>query len=355
MDYNLRKNKLIQIILLPFSWLYLLGITIRNLFYDMEWFRIYRFEVPVISVGNLLAGGSGKTPVTMLLIEKLSTKYQNIAIVSRGYGRSSKGLQVVSDGMGKRATADIGGDEPVMMAGKFPNIPVIVSENRAAGIKLAINKFHSEVILLDDAFQHRKVSRDVDIVLLDRNRDPRREKPLPAGDRREPLSALTRSDIIIYTKKMNMDNGKNPFGLNRWFNGESYNSEYKPLRFKNLATNSDLHLDELADSPAIAFSGIASPVFFEQSLNELKINLYRAYHFADHHVYSSKDFEMIKSGAIAHNCKYIITTEKDAVKIPQNEFAEFEFLVLEMAVVIQNEKNLLENILYHIDLKMKSD
>ena len=114
-----------------------------------------------------MAGGAGKTPMTMFLMEKLSERFKSITIISRGYGRSSSGPIIVSDGTGHIKSAEIGGDEPVMMAHKFPVLPVIVAERRAAGIKLALEQFNPDLILLDDAFQHRSVYRDVDILLID--------------------------------------------------------------------------------------------------------------------------------------------------------------------------------------------
>jgi tetraacyldisaccharide 4'-kinase len=352
---NLRKNKVIQLLLLPLSGLYTLIIELRNILYDREWFNIHRFPLPVVSVGNLLAGGTGKTPLTMLLIEKLSAKYNSIVVISRGYGRTSSGTLVVSDGNGKIENADVGGDEPVMVANKFLKIPIIVSEQRAAGIKLAMQRFSPQIILLDDAFQHRSVFRDVNILLIDINKNPCHEKMIPAGNRREPLKAITRADIIIYTKSRKQNIEADPFRLSKWYNGESYTSAYVPGRFRNIMTGDYLSLNDLANKAVIAFSGIAVPGYFEQSLKELNIKLHHLFVFPDHYVYKQNDFDMIKSKSLAHDCKLIITTEKDAVKIGNDYFSGFDLLVLEMDVKIENDINLIQKIENLIDLKMKSN
>jgi tetraacyldisaccharide 4'-kinase len=352
---KLRKNRAIQLLLLPLSWPYCLIIKIRNFLYDLEWFKVHRFPLPVVSIGNLLSGGSGKTPLTMLLIEKFSTKYKSIVVISRGYGRSSSGTLVVSDGKGKIENANTGGDEPVMIANKFLNIPVIVSEQRAAGIELALKQFDPQIILLDDAFQHRSVYRDVNIVLLDINRNPCHEKMIPAGDRREPIKSINRADVIIYTKSSRKNTEADPFGFSKWFSGNSYLSEYVPIRFRNVITSEYLSLKDLVHKSAVAFSGIASPEYFEQSIRKLEIQLCDVFVFSDHYAYQQNDFEMIKSKSLQHNCKIIITTDKDAVKIDKDYFSGFDLLVLEMDVIIENDKNLVQIIENFIDLKMKSD
>ncbi len=131
MNYQIRKNVFFQTILIPISWIYGLIMVLRNCFYDWGWFRTHHFSVPVVSIGNIMAGGAGKTPITMYLLEKLSKKYTSIVVVSRGYGRRSQGVKIVSDGKGRIVTPDQGGDEPVMIAKKFTAVPVIVG--RAEG------------------------------------------------------------------------------------------------------------------------------------------------------------------------------------------------------------------------------
>lgn len=351
---KLRKNKIIQILLIPFSWLYCIVIIIRNYFYDLGLFKVHQFPVPVISTGNIMAGGAGKTPVTMFLMEKLSERFKSIVIISRGYGRSSSGPIIVSDGTGHIKSAEIGGDEPVMMAHKFPEMPVIVAERRAAGIKLALEQFNPDLILLDDAFQHRSVYRDVDILLIDINKNPGKERLIPAGDRREQLKALNRADVIIYTKNMDKSVKKDPFGRNEWFSGESYVSAYVPVSFRNHETGEYLSLHDLSGTPAIAFSGIASPQYFAQSLRDNQIQLRKFINYPDHHRYDQNDHHEIKAAATKYKCANIITTEKDAVKIKSEYFTGLTVLVLEMSISVDEAEKLMQKINHLIDMKMKS-
>ena len=166
--------------------------------FDTGCFSVSVFPVPVISVGNIIAGGSGKTPFTMLLIPMLSERYKRIAVISRGYGRKSKGLRIVSDGKGRVIQAEDGGDEPVMIARKYPNQVVIVSEKRAPAIREAIDTYGAELIVLDDAFQHRWVYRNCDIVLIGDARLMLNEAFLPAGNLRENPFDLKRAQIIVH-------------------------------------------------------------------------------------------------------------------------------------------------------------
>ena len=345
---------MLQILLVPMSWVYGLIMTLRNHFYDLGLFKVHQFPVLVISTGNIMAGGAGKTPVTMFLMEKLAERFKSIAIISRGYGRSSSGPIIVSDGTGHIKSAEIGGDEPVMMAYKFPELPVIVAERRVAGIKLALEQFNPDLILLDDAFQHRSVYRDVDILLIDINKNPGKERLIPAGDRREQLKALNRADVIIYTKNMDKSVNKDPFRINKWFSGESYVSGFVPARFRNLETGDYLSINDLSGIPAIAFSGIASPQYFEQSLCDNQIQLREFINYPDHHRYDPNDHHEIKAAATKHKCQNIITTEKDAVKIKSEYFTGLTVLVLEMSIRIDEAKKLVQKINHLIDLKMKS-
>ena len=206
---KIRKIKLLLPFLFLGSVLYRLITDIRNLLFDLSIFKIHKFNIPIISVGNITSGGTGKTPFILYLIEKLSQHRNNIVVLSRGYGRDSKGIQVVSDGDGNIVGKDIGGDEPVLIATKFPKIPVLVSEKRYLGIEQAIQKFDAQLILLDDAFQHRYVKRDCNIVLVDANQPVQEDNILPLGNLREKKSNLNRTDIIVITKIRNEVNIEN--------------------------------------------------------------------------------------------------------------------------------------------------
>ncbi len=198
---QMRLNFFLRPVLVLFSFCYGFIIWIRNTLFDWRILRIKKFNLPVISVGNISAGGTGKTPFTMELIRLLNQKYKRITIISRGYKRQSHGLQVVCDGHGFLAAVETGGDEPVLIARRFPGCVVLVSEKRSQAIEQAVRQFQSELIILDDAFQHRWVERDVNIVLLAQSNLLGREWLLPAGHLREPLDSLKRANLVMLIGK----------------------------------------------------------------------------------------------------------------------------------------------------------
>ncbi len=228
------------------------------------------------------------------------------------------------------------------------------AERRAAGIQLAEEKFNPDLIILDDAYQHRSVYRDVNILLIDINENPGKQKLIPAGDRREPLKAVSRADLFIYTKCQDQDYNEDPFGMSKWFGGDSFFSRYEPMHFRNVKTNELIALTEMAELSAIAFSGIASPKYFEQSLDRAQIKICEFIGFPDHHHYGPKDIDMIDVAAKGHNCQTLITTEKDVVKLGTDFFHELNVFVLEMTVRIMDEQKLIQKIMDDIDMKMKS-
>jgi tetraacyldisaccharide 4'-kinase len=313
----------------------------------------YSSPVPVISIGNILAGGTGKSPFTMYLIEKLNSATTKLAVVSRGYGRSTKGPVVVSAGNGNIVDAKAGGDEPVMIARRFPKIPVIVAKKRKSAIQIAVNDFDTNLILLDDAFQHRSVLRDLDILLLDVQRNPVNEPLLPAGDRREYLCAMHRADIIVYTKQQEHLNS-NPFGFKDKYSATAFASGYMPYAFKDLRTGKNISLHEMSGKKAVAFCAIAQPSQFSETLAKLNISLSYFKVYPDHYAFQLKDFAYIRELADKYDCHFIITTEKDAVKMNAHTYTGFSVLVLEMHMALSDEDILLQKVKHHIDLAVKS-
>ena len=188
-------------LLFPLALFYWGAVLWRNLFYTIGFFVTRHLPVPVISVGNLTVGGTGKTPAVIYLAQKLQENGFKPAVLSRGYGRRTTGTVVVSDGEKCLAGWEKGGDEPYLMAKRLSGIPVVVDELRYRGGCFIVEKFHPDVILLDDAFQHRALARDLDIVLLNSQDSPEAYKMLPYGKLREPPFHLRRADVLIWTKR----------------------------------------------------------------------------------------------------------------------------------------------------------
>ena len=303
--------------LLPLSWLYGLGVKFRNMLFEIGILHSESFDVPVISVGNITVGGTGKTPHVEYLIELLKDKAK-VAVLSRGYKRRTRGFVIADD----NATAKTIGDEPLQMKRKYgDDITVAVDRKRCHGIRqLTSDEDGIDVILLDDAFQHRYVKPGVNILLVDYHRLIIYDKLLPAGRLREPLSGKNRADIVIVTKCPHdlkpmefrvITKAMNLYPFQRLF--------FTCLEYRNITPvfgSGEQSLDSIGkDCHILLLTGIASP---QQMIEDLSP---RCPHitpltFGDHHTFTSSDVARINNefAALPHP-KMIITTEKDATRL----------------------------------------
>lgn len=305
--------------LLPLSWLYALGVKLRNLLFEVGLLKSRSFDTPVISVGNITTGGAGKTPHVEYLVRLLSP-YMKVAVLSRGYKRKSKGYQLATT---ESTVADIG-DEPCQMKRSFPEIHVAVDRNRCHGIdRLTTDEGtqDTEVILLDDAYQHRYVKPGINILLVDYHRLIIYDKLLPAGRLREPESGKSRADIVIITKCPEDLKPMEYRVLIRAMNLYPYQGLYfTSLKYGEMRA---LYGDEKrtmesisADEHVLIVTGIASP---EQLRTDMKIHTQHitSLNFPDHHAFVPEDIQRINEtfAAMEGSRKTIITTEKDAVRL----------------------------------------
>ncbi|HZK09289.1 MAG TPA: tetraacyldisaccharide 4'-kinase [Bacteroidales bacterium] len=302
-------------LLYPFALLYALVLMLRNKAYDWGLLRSKRFDVPVISVGNLSMGGTGKTPHVEYLIELLKDEYQP-AVISRGYKRKSRGFVMAAP---QSTSMDIG-DEPLQISRKFPEIKVAVDGNRVRGIRQMLQKHPStDVVLLDDAFQHRAVKSGLSILLTDFHNLYAEDYPVPVGTLREFRSGAHRADIIIVTKTgrtlspitvRRLDELLKPRPHQQLF--FSYIS-YGPL---TPLPGSTAELPEEKVSSVLLFAGIANTYPLKEHVMKIS-NYQEMIEFSDHHHYTQKDYEKIRKQFedIFVKNKIIITTEKDAMRI----------------------------------------
>ena len=251
--------KFFQAILIPIGFLYGLILQIRNWLYDWGIFKSESFGVPIISVGNITAGGTGKTPFTIFLAGQLAGQFKKIAIVSRGYGRKTNGTQLVAADGQIYLSAEEAGDEPYQIARTISEVVVIVSEKRAAGIHLAVNKFQADLIILDDAFQHRSVKRDIDILLINALEPWQGNFPIPAGTLREFKFNYRRAQIVVFTNTdsdmvLPFKPDKRPF-----FKSSPQLKKVINLENRVVGTVSDFQSQKV-----LAFAGIAHPEYFWQ-------------------------------------------------------------------------------------------
>jgi tetraacyldisaccharide 4'-kinase len=312
-------------LLWPFSLFYWLGVAVRNWFFDIGVLTSQKVNAPVISVGNISAGGVGKTPFVEMLIERLKINHQ-VAVVSRGYNRTTTGTVVVSDGRGRLSSTGNSGDEPVQLAQKYPELLVVVDENRVRGAQKAV-ELGANVILLDDGFQHRYLHRDLNIVLLTAEEILNGELLLPSGNRREPLTSLKRADLIGVTRCADVKEYERACAVGRERNSlpaEMPTIGVKTIMkaFKRVSTNENVNAERVTNKNIIAFSGIGNPKSFEDLMMKANVKVLRHIVFSDHHWYKESDIKRIIDTRKQTHADFIITTEKDAVRL-REEFAGF--------------------------------
>ena len=304
--------------LTPFSWLYGLGVGFRNQLFEIGILKGKSYDIPVISVGNITVGGSGKTPHVEHLVRLLHDKVK-VAVLSRGYKRKSRGYKLAD----KQSTARDIGDEPYQMMKKFPDIHVAVDRKRCHGIERLISDEKTkdtDVILLDDAYQHRYVKPGINILLVDYHRLIIYDKLLPAGRLREPQSGKSRADIVIITKCPRDLKPMEFRVLTKALNLYPYQKlffttlDYCPL--KPLFCGDDIPLVQIPkDMNVLLLTGIASP---KQMILDLKplVSDIQPMSFADHHQFSKRDIRKLNERfAAMPEPKMIITTEKDNARL----------------------------------------
>lgn len=304
---------LLLVLLAPLSWLYGLVNWVRIRLYAAGLFGSYRAAVPVISVGNLAAGGTGKTPVIDFIARYLLAQGRRVAIVSRGYGGEwQHGVQLVCGGKGPLLSPQQVGDEPYLLARRNPQALVLTARRRADGVRQAVAEYAAEVVLLDDGFQHRAVARDLDIVLLDARRPFGNGLPLPAGGLREFPSALRRGDLFILTRCPD-----EPIAALK-LSGPVLHSRHLLSPTLLASDGRSCALDKLQGQRGLAFAGIADPRSFFIAVRQRGLTLGKTLSFADHCRYNAEELEQLRKAAV--EVDYLITTEKDGVKLEGLEF-----------------------------------
>ena len=308
-----------KILLFP----YWLTLKVRHFMYDHGMKKVHTADVPTICVGNVTVGGTGKTPVTEYLVKLLSEKFRT-AVVSRGYKRKTSGF-IIAD---EKSTPDQIGDEPYQIKRKFPELILAVDEKRVRAIKKLSDEgsYRPEVFVLDDAYQHRYVTPDIPILLVDYNNLIYNDRLLPLGTLREPLKAKDKASIVIVTKcpkditpmelrVITMNLKLYPYQT-LFF---SY-MEYGDLKPVFPCAKATVDPDLLRETTVLSLTGIASPATFEEHVRSLT-NGIKAVNFADHHKLTLKDYNKVTEmfAEIENSKKLILTTEKDAVKMMNDE------------------------------------
>lgn len=300
------------------SLFYAVGSNLKNKLYDKGCIKPKKVNAYVISVGNLTTGGVGKTPVVAEIAKYLTEKNEKVAIISRGYGSklSNKKINVISDGETVFYNADLAGDEPHWLSENTKAI-VITTKNRYEGAKFAVDKFGATKIILDDGFQHRKLHRDLNIVLIDSEKGFGNENLLPAGPLREGLEAFDRIDKLVVVSKNTDHTRAEKYAkiMGKKLKKDTVVCYSEPDFAYNIFSTEE----HLTDGEAVlAFSAIGQPQQFYRFLKNY--NVKKTVDFDDHHNYTQKDADKLQHSSVDSNAKNLITTEKDGGKCANLSF-----------------------------------
>jgi tetraacyldisaccharide 4'-kinase len=300
-------QRLSALALTPLSWAYRLGLAMHGAL------KPVKVDRPVISVGNLTVGGNGKTPLVIELVSMLQGRGKRVAVVSRGYGRASRGLLVVSELAEQSRTAATAGDEPLLISRRCPQAGVVVGEDRLAAARLAIERCDPDVIVLDDAFQHRRLHRDLNLCAIHAGRGFGNGRLLPRGPLREPLSALQRADMLIFTYSGGKQISELRSMHNLPDNIPACSLDFSPAGFSKGPELSEA--EHPKDEPVFAVCAVAAPEGFLNTCNQAGLNVAGYLAFADHHSFEPRDITRIESACRRLGVETVVCTEKDLVRL----------------------------------------
>ena len=340
---------LICIMLLPLSWLYCLLVMACRFCYERGILKSKRLPCVVISVGNIVAGGTGKTPAVIALAQLLQDVSMRVAVISRGYRGKLRGqFAVVSDGEKILVSPEETGDEAYLLARSLEGVPILIGKKRfEAGLE-AIKRWKVDVIILDDGFQYWKLVRDLDIVTVDATQPFGTNRILPSGTLRESKSALRHADIILLTRVDQASNLNSVYTRIRKYaiRQPIVESLHAPYSLRPIGSTEILGLDILEGKNVLAVCGIGNPDSFISTLRSLKTGRITLLDFPDHHEYTLADIKLILKKAEADRVDFIITTEKDEQKLLA--FHNLTIFVLLIKLTLTTRKELLETLLLRI-------
>ena len=294
-----------------FGWL----VKKRHRAFDSGRKTAYRPEAWTISVGNVTVGGTGKTPAVIALAQALSDQGHRVAVISRGYGRQSKGLLVVSDGQGTLASVRESGDEPGLMARRLPGVPILVGTDRAEAARLAVARFGATHLVLDDAFQHLRIQRDADLVVLDATRPWGNGWMLPAGPLRDGLDELRRARAILLSRSDQIEDPSGPVqSLKKWTTAPIFAARHAPSAWVDTDWK-PRPLESMAGKRVWAFSGIGHPAAFGATLEAAGVVVLGHTAFGDHHWIQSGQWKRLVRDAKNAGAQALACTEKDLVRL----------------------------------------
>jgi tetraacyldisaccharide 4'-kinase len=317
-----RPSVLIEATLYPFAVLYAGVMKVRNIAYARGWLPSYHVDVPVLSVGNITAGGTGKTPLTELLVRSLLAKGVRVGIISRGYRGSGRGIERVEPSEGAQGALKYG-DEPTWLAQRFPSVPVYVGTNKIEVCRKLLSDVKVDLIIADDAFQHRRLHREIDIVVIDASEPGWHYRSLPVGRLREGFQSLGRAQAV-FLSKVNLAEAKQLEVLRKRIRSvrNAIGSTMPVFEMRYMITSftqfdgQSVACESVKGDRVLLVSGIGRPETFLRLVREATgAQIVDHLVYADHHPYGPTDLARIEARASALKATRIIVTEKDAVKL----------------------------------------
>ena len=347
-------------VLKAMSWVFAAAVGVRYFLYRTGFIRRYPLGIQVISIGNVTAGGTGKTPVTEIFARTLAAEGRKVAILSRGYRRKEAPWWrrmftqvidpplVVSDGRHVLLDSATGGDEPYMLASNLPGVAVVVDRNRVKAGRYAIKRLGCDTLILDDGFQYQKLKHSVEVVLVDATNPFGNGNMLPRGILREPVRHLKRADIVFLTKCRG-DVSAVRDEIRRYNKtAEIVECNHAPKSLKDVWSREEYPLSWLQGKTTCTLSGIASPKGFENSLRRLGAKVVWCERYADHHRYDSSEILYALNRTADMGADALVTTEKDAVRFPRFETTPVKCLYLRIAIEILSGAESFEAIINRI-------
>ena len=341
-------------LLAPFSRFYGAGVGLRTALYKGQWLEARRLNRPVVSVGNLTAGGAGKTPLVILLAKMLEQAGRKPSILTRGYRRRSKeACIVIEPGRERQPASDEVGDEPALMARRLTQVPLIVARDRYSAGRVAESRFEVDVHLLDDGFQHLHLHRDIDVLVIDATQPFASGQLLPSGRLRERPEAARRADLIVITrgdpKSADLIAATlEGFGIRRpTFAARTRLCGLRPV-------NSPGELPGLPSAerrlrPALAFCGLGNPDAFFRDLERWGFSLAGRLSFSDHHRYDRSDFRRVLDQARRSGAEWLLTTEKDVQNMSEPWTESLPLFCCSMELEIPEEDGFRREIFSRLD------
>ena len=345
------------------AWVYDIGVRLRIAAYETGYLKPKRLDAAVISVGNITLGGTGKTPLVDYIARYLSKEGYSVAILTRGYGRRSKGQLVLNGDVNRRGAADDSsvewsygatGDEPLLLARSLPEVPVVVNKNRVEGGRWAARRLGSQVLILDDGYQHLRLARDLNLLVLDATDPFGGFRMAPFGRLREPLYAIKRADAVIVTR------AHRPFDQAQLSSVLKYScGDRIPIIYvysaitglRHLESGSVYNADEFTGWNAWVMCGIGNPRAFVDDITGIGVGVVGESFFRDHYEYAQDDMARVTAQARAAGADLIVTTEKDAVRLQGLKLPDVPVYAAQLEVQSDDEVRLKSLLLRKLAVK----